>query len=292
MFPEKKNKPDPTRFSKPDELLLLLALQAALQAGRAILNVYAGAFDVDYKADDSPLTEADRAAHRLICDTLEIAGLPMISEEGKLPDYAERKDWQRFWMIDPLDGTKEFVSRNGEFTVNIALIENGKTILGVVYAPVIDELFFALHGLGAWKCTNGQKIPANPGKTETILALSRPLPLANAKEGFVAICSRRHGNEAARNFVRSLHPDDQNITYLVRGSSLKFCAVAEGSADVYPRFAPTMEWDSAAAQAIVELSGAVVLDAETHEPLRYNKPDLHNPFFVVMRPSADKMIRP
>lgn len=282
MFPEKKHKDDPTRHSRPDELLLLVATQAALQAGQAILRIYEKDFRVDYKTDQSPLTDADREAHRIIQEALTLTGLPVLSEEGTQPAYAERSQWQRFWLVDPLDGTKEFVSRNGEFTVNIALISEGKPLLGVVFAPVTGELYVALDTLGSFKITDTTRIPLPLTGVTDLTDLASRLPLTRDRRGLVAICSRRHGNEASVNFVKTMSGTDGDITWLVRGSSLKFCAVAEGSADVYPRFAPTMEWDSAAGQAIAEIAGARVLQRGTLQALQYNKPDLHNPDFVVL----------
>lgn len=266
-----------------DEALLQIALKAALMAGKAILEIYQSDFAVDFKEDQSPLTAADLAAHKIIAEALKNTGIPLISEEGTLPVYDERRAWQRLWMIDPLDGTKEFISKNGEFTVNIALIENGKPILGVVYAPVPEVLYFGLGSLGAWKATDAQHVLCNCETPEQAISQSMQLPLNQIKPGFVAVCSRRHMNTATHDFIGHYHPETDDVVYISRGSSLKFCAVAEGSADLYPRFAPTMEWDSAAGQAIAEISGAHVLDPETMQPLVYNKPDLHNPSFIVVR---------
>lgn len=283
MFPEKKQQKDPTGGCSTDELLLLIAINAAILAGEAIMRIYRSGFEIDFKEDLSPLTTADTAAHRIISEALELTGLPEISEEGSIPPYEERCTWKRYWLVDPLDGTKEFISKNGEFTVNIALIENEKPLLGVVYAPVPEELFFACPSAGAWKTTINAGNYEHPGNLKDLTSVSQSLPQKAFRKEFIAVCSRRHSNQQTLDFIESFPKSSGEITYLSRGSSLKFCAIAEGCADLYPRFAPTMEWDSGAGQAIAEISGAQVLNADTMQPLTYNKPDLHNPSFIVSR---------
>jgi 3'(2'), 5'-bisphosphate nucleotidase len=252
--------------SSSDSSRYLDALRAiASAAGRRILAVYQRDFEVAYKDDDSPLTEADRLAHAVIVERLRALtpGLPILSEESSETDYAARAGWQRFWLVDPLDGTKEFIKRNGEFTVNIALIENGRPVLGVVHVPVRGETYSACAGVGAFL----QKGVAAP---EPIHARryrgTRP----------TVVASRSHAGKETEEFLKSIGEHD--VTSL--GSSLKFCLVAAGQADVYPRLGPTMEWDTAAAQCLVEQAGGRVTDVHGHA-LRYNKPDLHNPWFIV-----------
>ena len=245
--------------------LLSLACQAARAAGAAILEIYTGEdFEVSDKANHSPLTAADLAAHRVIKDVLVPSALPLLSEEGRDIPYAERRQWQRFWLVDPLDGTKEFIKRNGEFTVNIALIEAGQPILGVVYVPVRDQLYFGARGLGVWKEAGGQ--------TTSLQTVSKPL----STPGLRVVASRSHRDAETESFLAGLTQPE----VVSMGSSLKFMLLAEGSADLYPRFAPTMEWDTAAAQAVLELAGGSLLVRDTGQPLSYNKPELRNPHFL------------
>lgn len=239
-----------------------VAKQAAIEAGQAILEIYHSAdFEVEQKSDDSPLTKADRAAHLRIVKHLEKTGLPILSEEGKHMDYEERKAWDYFWVVDPLDGTKEFIKRNGEFTVNIALIHEGKAVAGVLFSPVLGWLYSGISGKGAWKEHAGrlEKLQVGPDAVKVIVA------------------SRSHLSPETEEYMQQF-PDASAISM---GSSLKFMLVAEGKAELYPRFAPTMEWDTAAAQAIIEAAGAVVLQYPELSPLKYNKENLLNPWFIV-----------
>jgi 3'(2'), 5'-bisphosphate nucleotidase len=237
----------------------------ALDAGRRILDVYEREIAVKEKEDRSPLTEADRVAHELIVERLTALtpGIPILSEESAAADYSQRRDWPRFWLVDPLDGTKEFINRNGEFTVNIALIEGNRPVLGVVYVPVLGHIYSACRGLGAFR----QKAECKP---EPIKARR----YSGAKP--VVVASRSHAGPETVAFLGALGEHDA----VSMGSSLKFCLVATGSADVYPRLGPTMEWDTAAAQCVVEEAGGSVTDVHG-APLVYNKPDLHNPWFIV-----------
>ncbi|MCV9388481.1 3'(2'),5'-bisphosphate nucleotidase CysQ [Reichenbachiella ulvae] len=246
--------------------LLDIAKTAAKKAAVAILEIYeSGDFSIEAKADDSPLTLADKASHNAIVAELEQSNLPILSEEGASIPFEERKDWDYFWMIDPLDGTKEFIKRNGEFTVNIALIHEGKSILGVVQVPVKEQLYFAVQGEGAYKEANG--------KTESIRVNTIDLK----QEGLKVVASRSHLNDDTQKFMDSLNAPE----IVSMGSSLKLLAVAEGTADLYPRFAPTMEWDTAAAQAVVEAAGGKVTIKDQTEAVNYNKEDLLNPHFLV-----------
>lgn len=246
------------------EALLQKALQAARAGGREILAVYNSGEDqgLEYKQDESPLTKADRAAHIAIMAQLHSTGLPVLSEEGRSIPFNERVSWRQFWMVDPLDGTKEFIRRNGEFTVNVALIEDGQTVLGVVYVPVSGKMYWGARNLGAWQQTAEDEV--------------RILRIAQGQKITGIVASRSHINPETQSFL-DRYPEAQVVSM---GSSLKFMAVAGGEAQLYPRFGPTMEWDTAAAQAIVEAAGGKVVTPEGI-PLSYNKRDLLNPFFLV-----------
>ncbi|MEQ9468772.1 MAG: 3'(2'),5'-bisphosphate nucleotidase CysQ [Ekhidna sp.] len=247
--------------------LLRVAKKAALAAGVEILTIYeSGDFSIEAKSDDSPLTLADKAAHRKIVSFLEETGMPILSEEGRDIPFEERSEWEYFWMVDPLDGTKEFIKRNGEFTVNIALIHKGKSILGVVYPPVIGEMYWALDGQGSFRERNGEVAQINTTKKSL------------NESGLKVVASRSHMSAETEGYIAKF----ENPEIVSKGSSLKFLLVASGEADVYPRFGPTMEWDTAAAHVIVtEAGGRVVLDDET-TPLEYNKENLLNPYFLVL----------
>jgi len=236
----------------------------ALQAGEAIVKIYEKDFIVDFKDDKSPLTEADLKSNEIICDFLEknYPNIPLMSEENKEVPYEIRKDWEYYWCIDPIDGTKEFIKKNGEFTVNIALIYNNIPVLGVVYAPALDEMYYAKKGEGAYK--NGVKLPLNTN--------SQP------KEKLFVVASKSHLSPETQEFINNL--DAKEIVQISKGSSLKLCMVADGSADIYPRLAPTMEWDTAAADTIVREAGKMTYQVPSNEPLIYNKKSLINPSFV------------
>ncbi|MEO0413410.1 MAG: 3'(2'),5'-bisphosphate nucleotidase CysQ [Verrucomicrobiota bacterium] len=249
-----------------------LLKQVARDAGAAVLEVYGTEFSVDVKEDKSPLTEADRCSHNVIVAALEehYSDIPIISEEAKTLDYSERKDWEYFWLVDPLDGTKEFIKRNGEFTVNIALIHKDTPVLGVVYQPVGDRLFWSKQGEGAWLSEDGaDAVQLNGGEHYT------------EKSEVTVVASRSHLTDAVQEFVADLEGQGKKVEFLSAGSSLKLCLVAQGAADVYPRLGPTMEWDTGAAHAIALEAGRKVINHETGEPLQYNKENLLNPFFMV-----------
>ncbi len=248
---------------KEIELEKIVAI--AKEAGDAIMEIYKRDFAVSYKDDTSPLTEADLKANEIICTQLEqlYPKIPIMSEENKQTPYDVRKKWEYYWCIDPIDGTKEFIKKNGEFTVNIALINKKVPVLGVVYAPAIDEMYKAKKGEGAFK--NEIKLPH---KVNT-----------NKKKKLFVVASKSHLSEQTQKFINALESED--IEQVSKGSSLKLCMVAEGVADIYPRLAPTMEWDTAAAHAIVLESGKRVLQYETEEELEYNKENLLNPWFIV-----------
>ncbi len=247
------------------------------QAGLAILEVYnrESGFSIESKSDNSPVTEADLAAHRVLMAGLEslLDNTPILSEESELPSFEQRSQWNRYWIIDPLDGTKEFINRNGEYTVNVALIENGKPILGVVHVPVLEITYVGVAGLGAWKINKAQK---------TIIQTRAVDSRIKSKLAVELVASRRHGAQEVEQMIGALTEKFGSVTTKSMGSSLKLCLIAEGEADLYPRLALTSEWDTAAAQAVVEAAGGRVVDSE-FEILRYNtKENILNPFFFVI----------
>ena len=260
--------------------ILEIAIRASLEAGEEIINVYNSAFEVELKEDNSPLTEADKKGNDKINSYLISTKIPIISEESKLTPYSERKNWELCWIVDPLDGTKEFVKRNGEFTVNIALIEKGRPILGVIYVPVKKELYYAdvVEGT-AFK----SKLKSHSASINEVIEKAHNIfPKKEFQDNIKIIGSRSHMNIKTLEFIEDLkNKTEKEIEIVSKGSSLKFCLVAEGKADIYPRFAPTMEWDTAAGQAICEAVGVEVISLETNKPLLYNKENLLNTWFEV-----------
>jgi 3'(2'), 5'-bisphosphate nucleotidase len=265
------------------ESFIYSAINTAYEAGLVIMEVYQNEFDVEYKSDNSPLTLADKRAHDLISSRLFIHGIPILSEEGKEIPYSVRKEWTSLWMVDPLDGTKEFINRNGDFTVNIALIENNHPIAGVIYAPVPDLLYYALPGYGAFRISGALFKQIETGNLGSILSKSDLLPDKTNPDQYLIVASRSHQNAETAEYINSIMQTKKDAGFLARGSSLKFCAVAEGSANIYPRMGPTMEWDTAAGHAIAVQAGCKVTDPSTMKPLIYNKENLLNSFFVVER---------
>lgn len=276
--------------------LLDLALEAALAGAEAIMEVRARGFEVDYKSDGSPLTDADRAAHRAIGAVLGRGDLPVLSEESKTIPHADRAGWTRFWMVDPLDGTKEFASQDGDFTVNIAVVEEGRPVLGVVLTPVHDQVHWGIAAAdgslarrtGAWR---GLTVADLHAGAEDLAPMARR-PVSPLR----VVASRSHRTRQTGDFIAALKEAYGEVDLVSRGSALKLCMVAEGAADIYPRLAPTSEWDTAAPHAIVRAVGGEVwihdpavpavgyLDADPAAhglvPVRYNKEDLLNPYFV------------
>lgn len=243
-------------------------VKIARDAGSIIMEIYHATAEIVYdrKDDDSPLTAADSQANSHICAELEklALGYPIVSEENKSIPFSERSQFGKFWMVDPLDGTKEFIKRNGEFTVNIALIENGEPILGVVFAPALEEMYWGIKGKGAfWE---------KAGQQTKLQAPSFSLD----EKGLGIVCSRSHLNEATEKFIQ----DYQEPNLVSKGSSLKFLMLAKGEAHLYPRVAPTMEWDTAAAHIVLTEAGGQLLQFDNGKPLEYNKENLLNPFFI------------
>lgn len=254
-----------------------LLIEASLKAGEEILKVYAKDFEVETKSDESPLTEADKNAHLAIMFFLEQTGLPILSEEGKHMDYSERKGWNQFWLVDPLDGTKEFVKKNGEFTVNIALIENGLPVYGIIYAPVLKKLFVGNVGNEAWIAENIE----TSSTVDFVLEQKISIPKSKSAEPYIVVASRSHFSPETQEFVDELKKEKGEVDFASIGSSLKICLVAEGVADIYPRFGPTMEWDAGAGHAIAKAAGKMMTDHSTGKEMKYNKENLLNNWFIV-----------
>ena len=282
---------------------ILASIHAAIEAGSAILQVYRSAdFEVEQKADSSPLTLADRSAHAIIMQRLSQSDIPLLSEEGRDIPYDKRRSWDTFWLVDPLDGTKEFIKKNGEFTVNIALISRNKPVAGVVLVPDKNLLYFASNNLGSYRADLSQiggwlnsKL-ASHSQSENLadsqasaivlelVGLSNKLPVKqSAGQPYTIAGSRSHATPELEAFVEEKRRQYGQVEFISAGSSLKLCLVAEGRADIYPRTGPTMEWDTAAGQAIVENAGGKVVQYETDQPLLYNKENLLNPWFVASR---------
>jgi 3'(2'), 5'-bisphosphate nucleotidase len=256
------------------EKLLESTLDIAIRAGQKILEIYEKDFEVDFKVDGSPLTLADQSAHALIQAALEKLDplIPVLSEESTQAVFQQRLSWNKFWLVDPLDGTKEFVKRNGEFTVNIALIENGEPILGVVHTPVKDVSHYAATGLGSFKKLSDNSTSPLAVKTAT-------------KNKIVMVASRSHSGPEVSEYQQNIEMEYGQIEIASMGSSLKICLVAEGAADIYPRLGPTSEWDTAAAHCVLEMAGGRLTDL-TGERLKYNKPDILNPWFLASGDNA------
>jgi len=257
-----------------DQIDIQDIVKIAKDAGKAIMKIYNQNFDVEYKKDSSPLTIADKKANEIIVTALNQLSvnsflqqnIPILSEEGRSIPYEERKNWEYFWLIDPLDGTKEFVKKNGEFTINIALIYKGAPVHGVVYSPVLNVCYWAKKGEGAFK--NGKKLP---------------LKAKNQRDVYKIVASRSHMSNETKDFIEAIDTDKEKVIISI-GSSLKICLVAEGEANIYPRLGPTMEWDTAAAHAIVNESGGLFnkyIDKDVYQKHLYNKENLLNDWFVV-----------
>jgi 3'(2'), 5'-bisphosphate nucleotidase len=258
--------------------LLTTAIEAALEAGKVILEIYkSDDFEVEIKGDNSPLTKADKASHNTLVSYLEKTGVPILSEEGKAIPFKERKNWKQLWILDPIDGTKEFIKRNGEFTVNIALVAEQKTVLGVIFVPALGDLYFSTLALGSFKIN----IDLKSYSIENILETADKLPLEREDKTFTIVASRSHMSAETEGYVTEMKAKHGTVNLISKGSSLKLCMVAEGTADCYPRFAPTMEWDTAAGQAICEHAGFKVIDLNTKKDMMYNKEELLNKWFLV-----------
>jgi 3'(2'), 5'-bisphosphate nucleotidase len=259
------------------ELLMNTALVAAIAAGKEILNVYdTDDFEVVSKADFSPLTKADKNAHQKIQEILQATRLPVLSEEGIHTPYEERRKWELFWLVDPLDGTKEFIKRNDEFTVNIALVQNNRPIAGLIYVPVFKTMYAAIIGIGAYKLVD----PPADCTFALMQQSGEKLPATTESAGYVVATSRSHMNAETQQYIEKLKLEHKNLSLTAVGSALKFALIAEGSVNIYPKNGTTMEWDSASGHAILKASGKNIFLHDLETELVYNKEDLRNPDFV------------
>lgn len=264
---------------------LEIAVKASLLAGQRIMEIYETEdFSVEFKKDNSPLTKADKASHDIIESVLSETGIPVLSEEGKEIPFHTREKWKQLWIIDPIDGTKEFIKKNGEFTVNIALIEDQVPVLGVIYVPALSELYFADLINGSFKVTGID----HSMTFEEIHWQKKSLPLSMDREHYTVVASRSHLSEETEVFIKELELTYGTVNSISKGSSLKLCLVAEGAADCYPRFAPTMEWDTAAGHAICKYAGFHVEDRNTKKEMVYNRPELLNNWFLVQKTNSIK----
>jgi 3'(2'), 5'-bisphosphate nucleotidase len=262
--------------------LLKIAILAALDAGEEILKVYETDFYVETKSDHTPVTLADKGASRRILNVLSQSSLPIICEEEEVKTYSVRKNWKAFWMVDPLDGTKEFIKRSGEFSVNIALIENGAPTVGVIYTPVLKDLYFSTTGKSSYKLKNAETYIQSSATDwfEKIIPASQKLPLQKLPKNYTIVASRSYLSRAVNARIDKLTKVYGFVDVINIGSSIKQCWVAEGKAHEYPRYGTTMEWDTAAGQCILEGAGKNLIDLDTMLPMRYNKEKMENNFFV------------
>jgi 3'(2'), 5'-bisphosphate nucleotidase len=269
--------------------LLFKAILASVEAGKEILKIYDTAFAVEYKEDDTPLTKADQNASEKIISFLADTNIPVLSEEGEHFTFEKRKLLNELWIVDPLDGTKEFVKRNGEFTVNIALVQRNKPVLGVIYSPVFKDLYFAADGIGSFKVGRHDLIPVindlHDFSLEQLIALAKKLPAGSYPEVFTLVASRSHLSKEIYAYIEEQKLKHGDVNIVNTGSSIKMCWVAEGLANEYPRYGPTMEWDTAAGQAILENAGCELIDLSTNQPMKYNRPELRNNSFVARQRS-------
>lgn len=262
--------------------LLILAIQTAISAGKLIMDVYnSDDFQVNLKSDSTPLTLADRLANEEIVNCLRKSRIPVLSEEGRSILYEERKGWEYFWLVDPLDGTKEFIKRNGEFTVNIALVFQGYPIMGVIFIPVHNQLYFSLKDMGAYRLNDTTDFINSTLNINDLIKKSIKLPSDAPSLPYTIVASRSHISEETKEYIEKVSKEKGSVQILSKGSSLKICMVAEGKAHVYPRFGTTTEWDTAAGQAIAEESGCMVQSLDDGNRLMYNKEDIENPWFIV-----------
>jgi 3'(2'), 5'-bisphosphate nucleotidase len=266
------------KFSDP----LYLAVYAAWLAGKEIMEVYAGEFNIEHKEDNSPLTVADQKAHMAIKKCLADLGIPLLSEEGAHAPYNKRRDWKKLWIIDPLDGTKEFIKRNGEFTVNIALIEDNFPVLGVIYAPALGKMYWSEKNAGVYEAE------LHVHEELDLLSMDEwmePVEKINQQhvlpEAYTIVASRSHMSKETQDFINAKKMQYKKVDFISSGSALKFCLVASGKAHCYPRFAPTMEWDTAAGQLLIEEAGRTLIDYETKKRMCYNRQNLRNNWFLV-----------
>jgi len=264
--------------------LLDTAILAALSAGQNVLEIYNGKdYGIEFKSDNTPVTLADKRSHKIILSFLEQTNIPVLSEEGASIDFDDRKNWEYYWCIDPIDGTKEFINRQDDFTINIALIKNHVPVLGVIYIPVFKDLYIAEAGFGAYKAEKMDiGLYENKGFAYLISNFKK-LPFSRFDDTFVIAVSKSHQPSELLEYIDTLRKNHSKVRLEKRGSSLKFCLVAEGAVDMYPRVGRTMEWDTAAGQAIVTIAGGSVIDMHSENTMIYNKKSLANPDFIVRK---------
>lgn len=261
---------------------LHLAIDAAIKAGAEIMKIYTTDFYVETKSDNTPVTAADKASGEIITQLLSASGMPVISEEETLEDYTVRKSWTHAWLVDPLDGTKEFVKRNGEFAVNIALTEYGRPVIGVIYAPVLNCIYFAAAGLGSYKITDATTVLNKDAGTnnKNIFEPATKMPSQKLPKDYTVVASRSHLSREINVHINKLKNLYGTVDVINTGSSIKQCWVADGLAHEYPRFGTTMEWDTAAGQCILEQAGGALVDYASGLPLLYNKESMYNGYFI------------
>ena len=256
---------------------LKLAIEASIQAGKKIIEIYnSDDFNLEYKLDDSPITLADTASNKIIENILEASNIPILSEEGNILDFNKRKNLKHLWIVDPLDGTKEFIKKNNEFTVNISLVENSIPVIGVIYAPALNVLYFSERKLGAYKI-----LITDLDKFDKSKAFR--LPLVEKSNEYKVLTSRSHLDDKTLDYIDNLKVNNLKVVSVPMGSSLKFCLLAEGLADCYPRFSSCMEWDTAAGQVMCEQVGFKVVDLKTMKPIVYNRENLINNYFIAKK---------
>lgn len=259
--------------------LVNIAIDLSWKAGIDILDVYHNSdFEVEIKSDKSPLTIADKRSHIRIVEGLKATKIPVLSEESAGITWEERREWDQFWLVDPLDGTKEFIKRNDEFTVNIALIENGKPVMGVIYLPVFNEMYFGLSSCGSFKISDFKQISIDMD-WDALVKMANKLPVESKGTTVRVVASRSHLSDETKEFIDELEKENGKVSTVAAGSSLKLCLIAEGRAEIYPRLGPTMEWDIGAGHSIIEAAGGSIQRADGKD-LLYNKENLLNPWFI------------
>lgn len=257
--------------------LIILSIECVLKAGVKIMEIYDSSdFGIETKDDLSPITKADKEANKIITELLQKSGIQILSEESSMIPFEEREHLDKLWIVDPIDGTKEFIKKNGDFTVNIALIENQIPILGVIFVPVTNELYFASVNRGSFKV----KVDSKEYLIDNLIQKAEKLPITNQKKSFTFVASQTHNSADTIDFINEKSKEFENFEVINRGSSLKLCMIAEGKADLYPRLSPTMEWDIAAGHAICLYAGFDVKDLITGTRLIYNKKELLNNWFI------------
>lgn len=266
---------------------LYAAIQASVKAGKHIEHVYQHPVSIEYKSDDTPVTIADKQANEIIEKELSFLGIPVLGEEGIHHSYVERKNWDRLWIVDPLDGTKEFINRNGEFTVNIALAEKGEPVIGAIFSPIFKDLYFASESKGSFKLDRHTYIEHQSKfeslSLEEIIQLSVKLPLQSLPATHTIVASRSHPNVETKRYIQNRKLEKEKTELIYTGSSIKMCLIAEGKAHEYPRYGRTMEWDTCAGHCILKYAGGEIISFEDNLPLRYNKENIENPHFLAYR---------